>query len=158
MFENTVTRDLDEWIDVLEFVHVVRYEETIRFASKGSKVCFCIAEALLSCLSSFWSPENIFHDLKKPLVFSNIQYGIPPGRRGCCSSEVLLTMPQKKIYPPGYGGFVPGIAAGNMHGMTFGSILSKDNLRIANKRAQLSAERCNPLSAVSLAQFHMRLF
>jgi hypothetical protein len=53
----------------------------------------------------------------------------------------FLTMPQKKIYPPGYGGFVPGIAAGNMHGMTFGSILSKDNLRIANKRAQLSAER-----------------
>ena len=51
-------------------------------------------------------------------------------------------MPQKKIYPPGYGGFVPGIAAGNMHGMTFGSILSKDNLRIANKRANtLSAER-----------------
>jgi len=47
-------------------------------------------------------------------------------------------MPQKKIYPPGYGGFVPGIVAGNMHGMTFGSILSKDNLRIANKRAHLS--------------------
>jgi hypothetical protein len=60
-------------------------------------------------------------------------------------------MPQKKIYPPGYAGFVPGIAAGNMHGMTFGSILSKDNLRIANKRSKLSAERFLIPSTISYA-------
>lgn len=41
---------------------------------------------------------------------------------------------------PGYCGFVPGIASGNKHGMTYGALLTKDTIRSPSGQRQRTPE------------------
>eukprot|EP00802_Teleaulax_amphioxeia_P022021 Tamp_22431.p1 GENE.Tamp_22431~~Tamp_22431.p1 ORF type:complete len:154 (-),score=6.38 Tamp_22431:580-1041(-) len=57
---------------------------------------------------------------------------MPTRRRG---ASTLRTVPV-----PGYCGFVPGIASGNKHGMTYGALLTKDTIRSPSGQRQRTPE------------------